>query len=249
MRCEGHDDVTIWNNEVGPVDAGEDIVTCGDVVNNDDKSYQSWLGNYRSLKGTIPTALHAEGVSGVWTCITGGDVQFENATSNVTSVSNLQRYSQQSRPDYWDNYTAANIFTWTITYDNPETPGHPCRNYDTVQIIWLAPLDADAGADQISCGNDVNLNAIDEGAGAQQNWWTAGSAQSSNDEIAYTNPYWGGEGSNLESFENHVPVAADSDEQNAYKNPKYIYKNVYTYTEKVNFKDDTPNATKDSIGA
>ena len=207
--CEAKSEVLIWNNEVGKVDAGYDDVYCGGDINTDPSgvsngSYHSYNSDYSHLEGTPLTSVRSGvGVSGLWTVLSGKNdndpehqqILFENSTSNVTSVTGLQRYVQECTPDYWDTHTAANVFRWTITYKNPET-GEQCSNFDDVQIIWLAPGDPNAGEDQLVCGNDVNLNPLDKGCGAQMTWWDfSGSnvqGNTDNDNTRWANPYWGG---------------------------------------------------------
>ncbi|MBO7438466.1 MAG: hypothetical protein J6U21_02185 [Bacteroidales bacterium] len=111
--CEAKSDVLIWNNEVGKVDAGYDDVYCGGDINIDPKagqgaiangSYHSYNSDYSHLEGTPLTSVRSGvGVSGAWTVLSGKNdsdpsnlqIVFENSTSNVTSVTGLQRYVQE----------------------------------------------------------------------------------------------------------------------------------------------------------
>ena len=221
--CDAQSTTLIWDNEVGKVDAGFDDVYCGGDINVDPKdkdaiadgTYHSYNSDYNiGLNATATTSLHSgTGVTGVWSVIGGnGNIVIANSTSNMTSVTGLQRYYQECSEDYWDTHTAANVFRWTITYENPET-GEKCSNSDDVQIIWLAPGDPNAGEDQLVCGNDVNLNPTDKGCGAQMTWWDfSGSnvqGNTDNDETYWANPYWGGKS---RVNENRKDIALTTDE-------------------------------------
>jgi len=240
--CSNHDDVLIWNDEVGPVDAGEDVITCGDDYygEGNDHNFHDYVGNYRNLKATTTTSLRSEGVVGHWSVVGGGvgTVKIDNPNSNVTSVSNLQKYVQECRPDYWDNYTVANQFEWTLTYTNSET-NHVCQNSDTVQVIWLAPQTPNAGADQFACGNEVNLNALDQGCGAQMNWWlqSGSSTTGGNNNITLTNPYWGGNATLNDYSASDLTAEEISDLKQSYGDLDFKSKEVVVYTDVANLDD------------
>ena len=200
LICDASDDVIIWNDDVGDVNAGQDDVDCGTVTNGGklDGSYQSYIGDYHSLSADMYTTLrNGIGVSGEWSVIGGGvdQIVFGDRYSNVTSVTGLQRYMQDCTEGYWSQQGVSNQFRWTVTYTNPET-GHTCSNYDDVQITWLAPGDPDAGEDQLVCSDYVDLAPGDQGCGAEKTWWAfPGSAANENmnvDVSKWSNPYWGG---------------------------------------------------------
>ncbi|MBR4327508.1 MAG: hypothetical protein IKP73_18505 [Bacteroidales bacterium] len=200
LICDASDDVIIWNDDVGDVNAGQDDVDCGTVTNGGklDGSYQSYIGEYHSLTADVSHLLHnGIGVKGEWSVIGGGvdQIEFGDRYSNVTSVKNLQRYMQDCTEGYWSQQGVSNQFRWTVTYTNPET-GHTCSKYDDVQITWLAPGDPDAGEDQLVCSDYVDLAPGDQGCGAEKTWWAfPGSAANSGmnvDESKWSNPYWGG---------------------------------------------------------
>ncbi|MBO7440297.1 MAG: hypothetical protein J6U21_11550, partial [Bacteroidales bacterium] len=249
MVCDAVSQTLIWDNEVGDVDAGAHDVFCGDDINVNpniqgavaDGSYHSYDNDYRFLNASMVTSLRSgTGVSGVWTVEGGnGNIKIANSTSNVTSVTGLQRYVQRCTEDYWDTHTAANEFRWTITYKNPET-GEECSNSDVVQVIWLAPGDPDAGEDQLVCGNDVNLNPLDKGCGAQMTWWdfTGSKVQGNtdNDNTRWANPYWGGRAF-LNKNELDIPLTQDDITalSNEYGNSESWYKkDILVFTDVVN---------------
>ena len=247
MVCDAVSETLIWDNEVGDVDAGADDVYCGDDINVKeagaaaDGSYHSYDSDYQFLNASLTTSLRSgTGVSGVWTVVGGnGNIVIANSTSNMTSVTGLQRYVQRCTEDYWDTHTAANEFRWTVTYVNPET-GEQCSNHDDVQIIWLAPGDPDAGEDQLVCGNDVNLNPLDKGCGAQMTWWdfTGSKVQGNtdNDETRWANPYWGGRAF-LNKNELDVPLTQNEITalSNEFGNSESWYKkDILVFTDVVN---------------
>ena len=238
--CSEYDDVDIWNDQVGVVSAGMNDITCGDPFSAKKAStgsadlYHSWYeGNYRYLNGTPPPDAN---YWGEWTNPAGG-ATIANPNSYQTSVSNLQRYSQETRPDYWTNNPTVNVFTWTLHYKNPDTQ-HECYSSADVEIIWLAPFDADAGDNQLVCGKDVNLNAEDEGAGAMFNWWTSSTAASNTNNLFYQNPYWGGK---AVLVENHQGVDVSYNVNGVSGRPagtEATKKDVFVYEDKVEFEGD-----------
>jgi PKD repeat protein len=103
------------------------------------------------LPGNAPTYG-----TGQWTMLSGAGViqDVNNANSKVTELASGQ-----------------NRFRWTITYNN-------CESFSEVDINYNFIL-ADAGDDQILCGERASLNANDAGIGIGQ-WSVVGGSGSAN---------------------------------------------------------------------
>ena len=183
--CDAQDDVIVRSNAVGEVFAGDDIISCGDIDPTSTSNNRKYLGiehlNARPLKANE---------TGEWTCITSSSVTISEPNNPKTQVSGLQHYAQQTQPDYWANYNMGNVFVWSVTYEDPNTH-EKCVNSDTIQVVWLAPFNANAGEDIVSCADDINLNALDQGAGAQRNWWVQQPVSTT--ATVFAQPFWGGE--------------------------------------------------------
>ena len=108
-------------------------------------------------------------------------------------------------------------------------------------------MDANAGEDQVACGLEVNLNALDQGAGAMFNWWSSAALTSENNEEVYIAPYWGGRGAIIKD-ETQTNVAISAEDQAAQEtNPKYVKKDVLVYVDIVSFDNDKTATVGDSI--
>ncbi len=147
--CTAFDEITIQNNSPANSYAGRDTTVC------DTKYF---------LNGSNPTLPPPGRGTGLWTVISG-DAIISNPTVYNTQVTNLSYYMQPNHPDYWNTVPGINRFEWTVTYKG-------CTRSDIVEVINALPLPANAGIDQTVCATKVNLDALCEGSGSMEHWWT-----------------------------------------------------------------------------
>jgi len=133
--CTAYDQVTVTNNSPSPANAGKDTVFCGNVI---------------QLTATNPISG-----TGYWSIIEGNGV-FSNSNQNNAVVSNLANYvSEKNDVDNswcgWCTKNTINKLRWTVVNGS-------CSVWDEVEIINANPIQADAGEDQVVCGNKVSMN-------------------------------------------------------------------------------------------